>query len=65
MIICHCTGTTDRRVRHEVESGARSCAEVGRRCEAGTVCGGCTPLLECVIAGKPTLGAARQTRTRA
>lgn len=49
MIVCQCTGKTDRQVKKAVAAGARSTAEVMRACEAGGCCGGCTPLIERLI----------------
>ena len=50
MYICHCRGVTDGRVRGAIEDGACEPAEVGRRCGAGTRCGGCLPALEALLA---------------
>lgn len=52
MIVCHCTGKTDRQIRHAVKAGARSCTEVTRLCDAGGVCGGCTPAIESLMKGQ-------------
>ena len=41
MIVCLCHGVNDRTIRACVEDGADSVKEVGRRCGAGTDCGGC------------------------
>lgn len=43
MYVCLCKGVNDRAVRRVVQAGARSVAEVGRRCGAGTCCGQCKP----------------------
>lgn len=59
MIVCHCTGKTDRQIRQAVDSGARSCEEIAQRCDAGTVCGGCVPLIECLAKGQTGLGSRR------
>ena len=61
MIICHCTGTSDRKIRREVESGATSCGEVGQRCAAGTVCGGCLPAIQSMVEGRDPAGPLRAT----
>ncbi len=50
MYVCHCRGVTDGRVRCAIEEGAREPAEVGRRCGAGTRCGGCLPALQALLA---------------
>jgi bacterioferritin-associated ferredoxin len=41
MIVCHCQAVSHRRVLEVVREGARTPAEVGRACGAGTRCGGC------------------------
>jgi len=41
VIVCHCHRVTHRRVLEVVQQGARTPAEVGRACGAGTSCGGC------------------------
>lgn len=41
MLICHCKQKTDRDIREAMHRGAKSCAEVTHRCEAGRGCGGC------------------------
>ncbi|HWC10476.1 MAG TPA: (2Fe-2S)-binding protein [Acidimicrobiales bacterium] len=50
MYVCHCRAVTDGRVRCAIEEGAREPAEVGRRCGAGTRCGGCLPALQALLA---------------
>ena len=46
MLVCHCKGLTDRDVRRAIESGACTRRDVVRRCGAGSVCGGCRPLID-------------------
>jgi bacterioferritin-associated ferredoxin len=41
MIVCHCRGVSERRIRKAVQSGARSLKRVARECGAGAECGGC------------------------
>lgn len=43
MLICHCNGVTDRRVRSAVQAGACTLRDVARSCGAGAGCGGCRP----------------------
>ena len=50
MVVCHCRVVTDRRVRESIEEGARHPSEIGRRCGAGTRCGGCAPALQRLLA---------------
>jgi bacterioferritin-associated ferredoxin len=45
MIICECTGTTDTTVREIARDGARTVAEVTRRCGAGGGCQSCRPYI--------------------
>jgi bacterioferritin-associated ferredoxin len=46
MLVCHCKGLTDRDVRRTIEAGACTRRDVVRRCGAGSVCGGCRPLID-------------------
>ncbi len=41
MILCHCAAVTDRTVARIIEEGARSVADVTRRCGAGRCCASC------------------------
>ena len=46
MIVCHCTGTTDRDIAHAIaERGACSSEDVMRSCGAGEGCRGCRPMI--------------------
>ena len=50
MIVCHCTGTTDRQIRDALVCGARCRDDVGRHCGgAGQACGGCRPVIEALV----------------
>jgi bacterioferritin-associated ferredoxin len=46
MVVCHCKGLTDRDVRSAIEAGACTRRDVVRRCGAGSVCGGCRPVID-------------------
>jgi bacterioferritin-associated ferredoxin len=46
MFVCHCRALTDREIDEAIADGARDLDEIGRRCGAGTTCGGCCPLLQ-------------------
>jgi bacterioferritin-associated ferredoxin len=46
VIVCHCHGVSDRRIRREARRGATCPEELAQRCGAGSDCGGCRPLLE-------------------
>ena len=50
MIACSCTAVREATVRTAVAAGARSIADIGERCGAGTACGGCHVLLETILA---------------
>jgi bacterioferritin-associated ferredoxin len=50
MIVCHCRGISDQTIRACVRDGAQTVSEVGRRCGAGTGCGGCRRLVGAVVA---------------
>lgn len=41
MILCSCHRVSDRTLRAEIEAGARTVEELGRRTRAGTECGAC------------------------
>ena len=45
MLVCHCKGVSERAVRDAIRRGAASSTEVGRACGAGSVCGGCRPVI--------------------
>lgn len=49
MIVCHCKAVSDRTVRRAVAEGARTRGQVARRCGAGTVCGGCRPVIQEIL----------------
>jgi bacterioferritin-associated ferredoxin len=50
VIVCHCTGMTDRDIRSLVRSGrARTLREIGRDCAAGHACGGCRLVVEQIV----------------
>lgn len=46
MLVCHCKALTDRDVRGAIAAGACTRREIARQCGAGSVCGGCRPLLD-------------------
>jgi bacterioferritin-associated ferredoxin len=49
VLVCHCLRVFDNAVRECVRTGARSAADVGARCGAGTRCGGCRPSIESIV----------------
>jgi bacterioferritin-associated ferredoxin len=46
MLVCHCKGVTERDVRRAIESGACTPRAVARTCGAGSMCGGCRPVID-------------------
>ena len=46
MLVCHCKGVTERDVRAAIQSGACTHREIARRCGAGSMCGGCRPVID-------------------
>ena len=53
MLVCHCHVVNDRRIRAEIERGARDEFDIAQACGAGSECGGCVPAIsrlldECV-----------------
>jgi bacterioferritin-associated ferredoxin len=45
LLVCHCHRICDRTIRESIREGARSIAEIGDTCRAGTGCGGCRPAI--------------------
>ncbi len=50
MIVCQCTGASDRAIRRAVRAGATSVREVAQHCAAGAGCGGCRKTIADIIA---------------
>jgi bacterioferritin-associated ferredoxin len=49
MLVCHCKGLSDREIQRAIGAGAATPCELARSCGAGSVCGGCRPLLDELI----------------
>lgn len=49
MLVCHCKGVFEREVRGAIEAGASTPYAVARECGAGSLCGGCRPLIDELI----------------
>ena len=49
MIVCQCTGVTDRTIRKAVRNGASNRNDVFRACTAGKTCGGCVSAINEII----------------
>ena len=52
-ILCHCERVTEHVITAAVGAGARSIEEIGARCGAGAVCGGCHPWIDELLAERP------------
>jgi bacterioferritin-associated ferredoxin len=50
VIVCHCSGVSDREIRSAAREGARTCKDVARACAAGRMCGGCRPAIRRILA---------------
>jgi bacterioferritin-associated ferredoxin len=54
MLVCHCYGVSESRIREAVREGADSCESVRRACFAGGGCGGCrTAVVEILQSERP------------
>ena len=58
-LVCKCLIVGEREIRSAISAGARTVADVGQRCEAGTGCTACHPAITAL------LDAAQATRLRA
>lgn len=59
MIVCMCFPASERDIDAMIDDGARSVAELGERCGAGTGCGSCVSELRDRLASKGANGCAR------
>ncbi len=50
MVVCHCNAVNDREIRAEILAGALDAEGVAERCDAGTRCGSCRPIVEALLA---------------
>jgi bacterioferritin-associated ferredoxin len=57
MLVCHCKGLTDREVHRVIRAGAATPREVAHACGAGSVCGGCRPLIDELLECRGTASA--------
>ena len=46
MLVCHCMGVSEREIDGAIRAGAATSCDVARRCGAGSVCGGCRPVID-------------------
>ena len=49
MLVCHCAGVSDRKIRRVIRAGAATTSQVGQACGAGTCCGGCIETIDELI----------------
>ena len=49
MIVCLCTGSTDRDVERALAAGAADLEAIGDSCSAGLFCGGCHASLDALL----------------
>ena len=61
MIVCHCRGLSDRKIREVIRRGAHSPREVAIACHAGRYCGGCIPIVRELIASETSANPAECT----
>jgi len=59
MLVCHCKGLSDREIDRAIRSGAATPCEVAQRCGAGSVCGGCRPVIHELIESRAAATAPR------
>ncbi len=55
MLVCHCNAVTDRAIRQAVRNGACTRGAVSRHCGAGNGCGGCTPVVDEILASEQSV----------
>jgi bacterioferritin-associated ferredoxin len=60
MLVCHCKGLSEREVRSAIEAGACTRRALARQCGAGSVCGGCRPVIEELLDAHAPSGATPQ-----
>jgi bacterioferritin-associated ferredoxin len=58
MILCCCTGTSDRDLRSLVREGVRDLERLGEATGAGACCGGCRPALRELLREEGVLASA-------
>ena len=58
MLVCHCKGLSDREIDRAIRAGAATPRELARSCGAGSICGGCRPLIDELLASRCDVPAA-------
>jgi len=59
VIVCLCYPASDRDIDAHIDDGARTVEEIGRRCGAGTGCGGCVEELRQRLESRGANGCSR------
>lgn len=49
MIVCHCSGVTDRDIKQLVREGCKTVDDIAERCWATMGCGGCRESVERIL----------------
>jgi len=52
VLICHCFGVNETRIRELARRGQASLSQVLRSCRAGADCGGCHPAIRQILAAE-------------
>jgi bacterioferritin-associated ferredoxin len=50
VLVCHCHGITESRIRQIARAREPKLREIARSCGAGTGCGGCRPAIRQILA---------------
>jgi bacterioferritin-associated ferredoxin len=59
VLVCICHPTSDRDVESVIDDGARTVAEIGQKCGAGTGCGACVDELRDRLSARGANGCPR------
>jgi bacterioferritin-associated ferredoxin len=60
VLICHCHGITESRIRQIARAGEPKLREIVRACGAGSTCGGCRPAIRQILADEKASQASRE-----
>jgi bacterioferritin-associated ferredoxin len=63
MIVCVCEGVSDREIVANIQAGASSLNELGRRCRAGLDCGRCREMIRGMLGERRRACATEQQGT--
>lgn len=59
MVVCHCVVINDAVLRRHISAGDVTVDQVAARCNAGSRCGGCVPMIEALIREAGPVGTVR------